>query len=94
MSIKFENVGHIYSPSSPFEYVALENVTLELPLNKMVAIVGNTGSGKSTLVQHLNALLKPTSGEVHINDRIIRSDEKPKNLKSLRKTVGLVFQFP
>ena len=94
MSIKFENVGHIYSPSSPFEYVALENVTLELPLNKMVAIVGNTGSGKSTLVQHLNALLKPTSGEVHINDRVIRSDEKPKNLKSLRKTVGLVFQFP
>lgn len=94
MSVKFENVGHIYSPNSPFEYVALENLNLELPLNKMVAIVGNTGSGKSTLVQHLNALLKPTSGKVHINDRVISADEKPKNLKSLRKVVGLVFQFP
>ncbi len=94
MSIKFENVGHVYSPNSPFEYVALENVNLELPLHKMVAIVGNTGSGKSTLVQHLNALLKPTSGSVHINDRVINADEKPKNLKSLRKVVGLVFQFP
>ena len=47
MSVKFENVGHIYSPDSPFEYVALCDVNLELPLNKMVAIVGNTGSGKS-----------------------------------------------
>ena len=94
MSVKFENVGHIYSPDSPFEYVALCDVNLELPLNKMVAIVGNTGSGKSTLVQHLNALLKPTSGKVHVNDRIIVANEKPRNLKSLRSVVGLVFQFP
>ena len=94
MSVKFKNLGHIYSPNSPFEYVALHDVNLELPLNKMVAIVGNTGSGKSTLVQHLNALLLPTKGQVQINDRIIVADEKPKNLKSLRKEVGLVFQFP
>ena len=94
MSVKFKNLGHIYSPNSPFEYVALHDVNLELPLHKMVAIVGNTGSGKSTLVQHLNALLLPTKGQVQINDRIIVADEKPKNLKSLRKEVGLVFQFP
>lgn len=94
MSVKFENVGHVYSPNSPFEYVALKDVNLELPLHKMVAIVGNTGSGKSTLVQHLNALLKPTSGKVYVNDRVISADEKPKNLKALRKVVGLVFQFP
>ena len=94
MSIKFENVGHVYSPNSPFEFVALKDVNLELPLQKMVAIVGNTGSGKSTLVQHLNALLLPTKGKVCINERVIVAEEKPKNLKSLRKTVGLVFQFP
>ena len=94
MSVKFKNLGHIYSPNSPFEYVALHDVNLELPLNKMVAIVGNTGSGKSTLVQHLNALLLPTAGEIEVLDKVIKSGEKPKNLKALRKQVGLVFQFP
>lgn len=94
MPVKFNDVSHEYSPNSPFSYVALDHVTVELPMNKIVAIVGNTGSGKSTLVQHLNALLKPTGGSVEILNRTIKSDEKAKNLKSLRKLVGLVFQFP
>lgn len=94
MSVKFNDVCHEYSPNSPFSYVALDHVTLELPMNKIVAIVGNTGSGKSTLVQHLNALLKPTSGSIEILDRTIKADEKATNLKALRKLVGLVFQFP
>lgn len=94
MSVKFNDVSHEYSPNSPFSYVALDHVTLELPMNKIVAIVGNTGSGKSTLVQHLNALLKPTGGSIEILDRTIKADEKATNLKALRKLVGLVFQFP
>lgn len=94
MSIKFKQVSHCYSPGTIFAYTALDKIDLELPMNKMVAIVGNTGSGKSTLVQHLNALLLPTEGSIEILDRTITSEEKPKALKSLRKRVGLVFQFP
>ena len=94
MPIKFEKVSHIYSDGSPFTYTALKEVDLEIIEGKMTAIIGATGSGKSTLVQHLNALLLPTSGKVEVLDRIIASDEKPTKLKSLRKNVGLVFQFP
>lgn len=94
MPIKFEKVSHIYSDGSPFTYTALKDVDLEIIEGKMTAIIGATGSGKSTLVQHLNALLLPTSGKVEVLDRIIASDEKPTKLKSLRKNVGLVFQFP
>ena len=61
---------------------------------KVTAIIGETGSGKSTLVQHLNALLLPSEGKIEIIDKIIYAQEKPKNLKDLRKQVGLVFQFP
>lgn len=94
MSVKFNNVTYEYSPNSPFAYVALEDITLKLPEHKIVAIVGNTGSGKSTLIQHLNALLKPTKGSIDILERTIKAEEKSKDLKSLRKSVGLVFQFP
>ena len=94
MPIKFEKVSHIYSDGSPFTYTALKEIDLEIIEGKMTAIIGATGSGKSTLVQHLNALLLPTSGKVEVLDRIIASDEKPTKLKSLRKNVGLVFQFP
>lgn len=94
MSIKFEKVNFTYSEGTPFSYVALSDVNLDIEEGKVTAIIGSTGSGKTTLVQHLNALLLPTSGKVTVLDRIIDASEKPKNLKSLRKDVGLVFQFP
>lgn len=94
MSIRFDKVSHTYSAGTPFSYPALKDINLEITEEKITAIIGATGSGKTTLVQHLNALLLPTEGEVHILDRIIKSDEAPKKLKSLRKEVGLVFQFP
>lgn len=94
MSIKFENLSYEYAPNTPFAYGALKDVNLSITPKKVTAIIGATGSGKTTLVQHLNALLLPTKGKVHILDRTIVADEKPKNLKALRKHVGLVFQFP
>ena len=95
MSIKFQEVSYTYSPRSPFEFKALNNISLNLEMNKITAIIGHTGSGKSTLVQQLNALLIPTSGTLEVCDFIITPDKKKnKNLKSLRKRVGLVFQFP
>ena len=94
MSITFENVAHTYSKGTPFSYAALKDVNLKIDSGKVVAIIGETGSGKSTLVQHLNALLWPSEGTITIADRKIVANEKPKNLKPLRKQVGLVFQFP
>lgn len=94
MPITFEHVSHIYAEDSPYRYVALNDVNLTFKEGKMTAIIGQTGSGKSTLVQHLNALLLPTSGKVMVLDRIIDASEKPKGLKALRGRVGLVFQFP
>lgn len=94
MAIQFENVSHTYSTGTPYEYPALKNINLSIAEGKMTAIIGETGSGKSTLVQHLNALLLPDEGTVHILDRDIVAGEKPKKLKSLRGEVGLVFQFP
>lgn len=94
MPIKFEKVSHIYSDGTPFRYVALSDVDLDISEGKMTAIIGQTGSGKSTLVQHLNALLMPSSGCVSVLDRTIEANSQPKGLKSLRKDVGLVFQFP
>ncbi len=94
MPITFERVTHTYNADSPFSYAALKGIDLEIPLGKVTAIIGETGSGKSTLVQHLNALLLPTEGELHILDKTITAGSKPKHLKELRRQVGLVFQFP
>ncbi len=94
MPIRFEHVSHTYSTGTPYEYEALKDINLEIREGKMTAVIGQTGSGKSTLVQHLNALLLPDKGNVYVLDRVIKSDEKPKKLKSLRGRVGLVFQFP
>ena len=87
-------MNYTYSTGTPYEYKALNDVNLEIVEGKITAVIGMTGSGKSTLVQHLNALLLPESGKIEILDRTITAGEKPKNLKSLRGDVGLVFQFP
>lgn len=94
MPITFKNVDHTYNAGSPFSYAALKNINLSIPEGKVTAIIGETGSGKTTLVQHLNALLLPTNGELEILDKVIVANEKPSDLKALRKQVGLVFQFP
>ncbi len=80
--------------NTPFEKQALNDVTIDIPVNSRVAIVGHTGSGKSTLVQHLNGLLVPTEGELKVGDHVIRPDTKQKELRQLRQKVGMVFQFP
>lgn len=92
MSIIIENLTHIYNPESPFERKALDDVNLEIEEGQFIGLIGHTGSGKSTLIQHLNGLLKPSSGKILIDDVDI-TDKKVK-LKEIRKKVGLVFQYP
>ena len=94
MSIEFKNVSFQYGANSPFSFDALKDVSVSFEPGKITAVIGSTGSGKSTLVQHLNGLNKPTEGEVVIFDHKLIADEKPKGLKALRSRVGLVFQFP
>jgi len=94
MSIAFEKVEHMYNNDTPFSYHALKGVDLAITKGSFTAIIGQTGSGKSTLIQHINALLLPTSGKVTIDDYVITATDKPKKLKPLRKKAGLVFQFP
>ena len=92
MSIKIENLTHIYMPKSPFEKVALNNVNIEINEGEFIALIGHTGSGKSTLIQHMNGLLKPSSGRIIVDDMDITSSNV--NLSNVRKKVGLVFQYP
>ena len=92
MSIKVENLTHIYMPGTPFEMTALDNISLELEEGKFYAIIGHTGSGKSTFIQHLNGLLKPTSGKIFIGD--VDITDKKTVMSEVRKRVGLVFQYP
>ncbi|MDD8049258.1 MAG: energy-coupling factor transporter ATPase [Thomasclavelia sp.] len=94
MSINFEEVSHIYGLKTPFEYKALTDVSLKIDDGTFTAIIGQTGSGKSTLIQHINALLLPTSGTVKIDEFVITANKKHDKLKPLRKKAGLVFQFP
>ena len=94
MDISFKAVSHTYQPNSPFEYHALKDLSFNIQSGQFVAIVGHTGSGKSTLIQHLNGLLKPTSGEVVIGDYRLKAGEKTANIKGLREKVGVVFQYP
>lgn len=92
MSIKIENLTHIYMPKTPFEKTALNNISVEFKEGEFTALIGHTGSGKSTLIQHLNGLLKPSSGKILIDD--IDITVKKANLTTIRKKVGLVFQYP
>lgn len=95
MPIKIDNLFHTYSKNTPFQSHAINGVSLEIEDGSFVAIVGSTGSGKSTLVQHLNALLLPDSGTVCVDDYLITNKKKKnKNIHDLRKHLGLVFQFP
>ncbi len=92
MSIKIENLTYIYNPGSPFETKALDNVNVEIESGEFIGLIGHTGSGKSTLTQHLNGLIKPTSGKIIINGTDIT--DKSVKLMDIRKKVGLVFQYP
>ncbi len=94
MEITLEHVSHSYDVNSPMANLGLDDVSYTIQDKEFTAIVGQTGSGKSTLVRHINALLKPTSGTITVGDRVITSETNNKNLKPLRKNVGMVFQFP
>lgn len=90
--IKAENVNYIYQQGMPFERQALYDVNIEIEDGSLVALIGHTGSGKSTLIQNFNALVKPTSGKIIINGIDVTAPKA--DLRLVRKTVGLVFQYP
>ena len=94
MDIQFKDVSYTYQAGSPIAHTALKNINLTIQPHTITAVIGKTGSGKSTLVQHLNALLKPTSGVVRMGTRTITAQATDGQLKELRKKVGTVFQFP
>jgi energy-coupling factor transport system ATP-binding protein len=94
MDISLKQVEYRYQANTPFEHLAIQDVSIDIPSGTYMAIIGHTGSGKSTILQHLNALLQPTEGMVVIGNREIKAHQKNKNLKNVRQKVGIVFQFP
>lgn len=94
MDITLQQVGYSYAKGTPFEKRALYEVNASIQSGSYTAIIGHTGSGKSTLLLHLNGLLKPTEGTVRIGDVSITAATKAKELKQIRRNVGIVFQFP
>ena len=92
MSIALEHVSYVYSPGTAYEKHALKDVSLEIPQGQFVGIIGHTGSGKSTLIQHLNGLMRATEGKVFYDGQNIY--EEGYNMRTLRSQVGLVFQYP
>lgn len=108
MPIKFSHLNYVYSKDTPLETAALHDINLDIIDGSFVCLVGHTGSGKSTLIQHINALLTPTSGSVDVNGikvmnkkdkkgflkSLSKEERKHQNIKEIRKNVGLVFQFP
>ncbi len=92
MSIEVKNVSYTYMPGTPFESKALDNVSLTIEEGSFTAIAGHTGSGKSTLVQHLNGLLQPTAGQIIVDGQTLAG--KGKEVKAARDKVGMVFQYP
>ena len=94
MDITFENVTYIYQQNTPFAHKAIDDLSFQIKSGSYVAIIGHTGSGKSTLIQHLNGLAIPTEGKVSIGSYHLSKEEKPKDMKELRSKVGVVFQYP
>lgn len=94
MDISLQQVEYRYQADTPFERLAIQDVSIDIPSGTYLAIIGHTGSGKSTVLQHLNALLKPTGGKVIIGDQEITANKKEKRLRNIRQKVGIVFQFP
>ncbi|NMW84762.1 energy-coupling factor transporter ATPase [Peptoniphilus sp. AGMB00490] len=90
--IEIKNLTHIYSEGLPFEKIAIDNLNLNIEENEFIGLIGHTGSGKSTFIQHLNGLLKPSSGEIIVDGTKV--DKSSSNLTELRKKIGLVFQYP
>lgn len=90
--IKTENLTYIYSEGTPFEKIAVNHVNIEINKGEIIGIMGHTGSGKSTLIQHFNGLLKPTSGKIYLNGKDIWEDKN--KMREVRFKVGLVFQYP
>lgn len=92
MIMKINDLNYIYNPNTPFEKKALDSINIEIDEGEFIGLIGHTGSGKSTLVQHLNGLMKPTSGNIIIDGKDIT--HKDTKLKLIRQKVGLVFQYP
>lgn len=92
MSIEVRDVSYVYEEGSPHSKAALDHVSLTIEKGEFIGIIGHTGSGKSTLIQHLNGLLKPSHGEILYDD--VNILEHKENLRQLRQKVGLVFQYP
>lgn len=90
--IKVSGLRHVYSAGTPFEKVAIDDINIEIPHGQFVGLIGHTGSGKSTFIQHLNALLKPASGKITVDGEDINADKI--SAKNVRYKVGLVFQYP
>ena len=92
MSITVTDLTHVYSPGQPQEHTALDGISFHIPDGTFAGIIGHTGSGKSTLVQHLNGLLKPTSGQIIVDD--VDITKAGADSRRVRQTIGLVFQYP
>lgn len=92
MSIKVNHLTHIYNEGTTFEKKALDDVNIEIKKGEFIGLIGHTGSGKSTLIQHFNAILTPTSGEILLDEKNIYEDKT--KLKQIRQKIGLVFQYP
>lgn len=90
--IEIKNLTHIYSEGLPFEKKAIDDINIKIEENEFIGLIGHTGSGKSTFIQHLNGLLKPSSGEIIVDG--MKVDKSSSNLTELRKKIGLVFQYP
>jgi len=92
MALTVDHISYIYDPDAPLPQKALDDISLSIPEGQFIGVIGHTGSGKSTLMQHLNGLVKATSGHIYFNGKDI--DTRDYDKKELRSKVGLVFQYP